>query len=198
MMMSYAAGLGTGLSLIVAIGVQNAFVLKQGLMRRHVFWVCLFCALSDAALILLGVTGMTHVVALAPWLVGAMRWAGVAFLVWYGARSFRAAWHGGHALRPQGDGATLGRTLAMIAALTWLNPHVWLDTVVLLGAVSAGWPDPLVFGLGAMTGSFLFFFALGYGARLLAPVFARPRAWQVLELGIGIVMWSIALSLIVD
>lgn len=198
MMMSYAAGLGTGLSLIVAIGAQNAFVLKQGLMRRHVFWVCLFCALSDAALILLGVTGMTHVVALAPWLADAMRWAGVAFLVWYGARSFRAAWHGGHALRPQGDGATLGRTLAMIAALTWLNPHVWLDTVVLLGAVSAGWPDPLVFGLGAMTGSFLFFFALGYGARLLAPVFARPRAWQVLELGIGIVMWSIALTLILD
>ena len=198
MMMSYAAGLGSGLSLIVAIGAQNAFVLKQGLMRRHVFWVCLFCALSDAALILLGVTGMTHVVALAPWLADAMRWAGVAFLVWYGARSFRAAWHGGHALRPQGDGATLGRTLAMIAALTWLNPHVWLDTVVLLGAVSAGWPDPLVFGLGAMTGSLLFFFALGYGARLLAPVFARPRAWQVLELVIGIVMWSIALSLIVD
>ena len=198
MMMSYAAGLGTGLSLIVAIGAQNAFVLKQGLMRRHVFWVCLFCALSDAALILLGVTGMTHVVALAPWLAGAMRWAGVAFLVWYGARSFRAAWHGGHALRPQGDGATLGRTLAMIAALTWLNPHVWLDTVVLLGAVSAGWPDPLAFGLGAMAGSFLFFFALGYGARLLAPVFARPRAWQVLELGIGIVMWSIALTLIVN
>ncbi len=198
MMMSYAAGLGTGLSLIVAIGAQNAFVLKQGLMRRHVFWVCLFCALSDAALILLGVTGMTHVVALAPWLADAMRWAGVAFLVWYGARSFRAAWHGGHALRPHGDGATLGRTLAMIAALTWLNPHVWLDTVVLLGAVSAGWPDPLVFGLGAMTGSLLFFFALGYGARLLAPVFARPRAWQVLELGIGIVMWSIALTLIVN
>lgn len=198
MIMSYAAGLGTGLSLIVAIGAQNAFVLKQGLMRRHVFWVCLFCALSDAALILLGVTGMTHVVALAPWLADAMRWAGVAFLVWYGARSFRAAWHGGHALRPQGDGATLGRTLAMIAALTWLNPHVWLDTVVLLGAVSAQWPDPLAFGLGAMTGSLLFFFALGYGARLLAPVFARPRAWQVLELGIGIVMWSIALTLIVN
>ena len=198
MIMSYAAGLGTGLSLIVAIGAQNAFVLKQGLMRRHVFWVCLFCALSDAALILLGVTGMTHVVALAPWLADAMRWAGVAFLVWYGARSFRAAWHGGHALRPQGDGATLGRTLAMIAALTWLNPHVWLDTVVLLGAVSAGWPDPGIFGLGAITGSFLFFFALGYGARLLAPVFARPRAWQVLEAAIGIVMWGIALTLIAD
>lgn len=197
-MMSFAAGLGTGLSLIVAIGAQNAFVLKQGLMRRHVFWICLFCAVSDAALILLGVTGMSRIVTAAPLLADAMRWAGVAFLVWYGARSFRAAWQGGEALRPEGQGATLGRTLMVIAALTWLNPHVWLDTVVLLGAVSAQWPDPGVFGLGAMTGSFLFFFALGYGARLLAPVFAKPRAWQVLEAGIGIVMWSIALTLVAD
>lgn len=197
-MLSYAAGFGTGLSLIVAIGAQNAFVLKQGLMRHHVFWVCLFCAASDAFLILLGVTGMARILTAAPMLAEVMRWAGAAFLVWYGARSFRSAWRGGEALQPEGDGKTLGQTLAVIAALTWLNPHVWLDTVVLLGAVSAGWPDPLVFGLGAMTGSFLFFFALGYGARLLAPVFARPRAWQVLELGIGVVMWSIALTLIVD
>lgn len=197
-MMSYAAGLGTGLSLIVAIGAQNAFVLKQGLMRHHVFWVCLFCALSDAALILLGVTGMARILTAAPLLADAMRWAGVAFLIWYGVRSFRAAWHGGEALRPEGKDTTLGRTLLMIAALTWLNPHVWLDTVVLLGAVSAQWPDPMIFGMGAMTGSFLFFFALGYGARLLAPVFARPRAWQLLEVGIGILMWSIALSLIAN
>ena len=197
-MMSYVAGLGTGLSLIVAIGAQNAFVLKQGLMRHHVFWVCLFCALSDAALILLGVTGMSRVLSAAPVLAEAMRWAGAAFLIWYGARSFRAAWQGGEALRPEGNRATLVRTFAVIAALTWLNPHVWLDTVVLLGTVSAQWPDPGAFGLGAMTGSFLFFFTLGYGARLLAPVFARPRAWQVLELGIGVLMWSIALALILN
>lgn len=197
-MMSYAAGLGTGLSLIVAIGAQNAFVLKQGLIRHHVFWVCLFCALSDALLILSGVTGMSRILTAAPLLADAMRWAGVAFLVWYGARSFRAAWRGGEVLRPEGKGATLGRTLATIAALTWLNPHVWLDTVVLVGAVSAQWPQPGIFGFGAMSGSVLFFFALGYGARLLAPVFARPGAWQVLELGIGVVMWSIALTLIAD
>lgn len=195
-MMSYIAGLGTGLSLIVAIGAQNAFVLKQGLIRRHVFWVCLFCAVSDAALILLGVTGMARVTAAAPLLTDAMRWAGAAFLIWYGARSFCAAWRGGGVLRPGGDGATLAGTLGLIAALTWLNPHVWLDTVVLVGAISAQWPMPVVFGLGAMTGSFLFFFALGYGARLLVPVFARPRAWQVLEAMIGIVMWSIALGLV--
>ncbi|MTE01346.1 amino acid transporter [Paracoccus sp. YIM 132242] len=197
-MMSYAAGLGTGLSLIVAIGAQNAFVLKQGLIRHHVFWVCLFCALSDAALILLGVNGIARIGSAAPWLLAGLKWAGAAFLIWYGARSFRAAWQGGGALRPEGGAVSLPRTLAVIAALTWLNPHVWLDTVVLVGAISAQWPRPGVFGLGAVTGSFLFFFALGYGARLLAPVFARPRAWQVLEVLIGMVMWIIALTLIVD
>ncbi|SNR52962.1 LysE/ArgO family amino acid transporter [Paracoccus sediminis] len=197
-MMSYLAGLGTGLSLIVAIGAQNAFVLKQGLIRQHVFWICLFCAVSDAALILLGVTGMARIGLAAPWLVQGMRWAGVAFLIWYGARSFRAAWRGEKALRPGSEGASLAKALAMIAALTWLNPHVWLDTVVLVGAISAQWPQPGAFGLGAMTGSFVFFFALGYGARLLAPVFARPRAWQVLEVLIGVVMWTIAVTLIAE
>ena len=125
----------------------------------------------------------------------AMRWAGAAFLIWYGARSFRAAWQGGEALRPEGNRATLGRTLAVISALTWLNPHVWLDTVVLLGTVSAQWPDPGAFGLGAMTGSFLFFFTLGYGARALAPLFARPLAWRVLDVFVGCLLWSVAASL---
>ena len=197
-MMSFAAGLGTGLSLIVAIGAQNAYVLKQGLLRRHVFAVCAFCALSDALLILLGVTGMARLSAAAPLLIDAMRWAGAAFLVWYGARSFRAAWAGGGCLNPEGERLPLAATLATLAVLTWLNPHVWLDTVVLLGAISAQWPRPGVFGLGAMAGSVLFFFALGYGARLLAPLFARPRAWQVLEVAIGLVMWTIAVNLILE
>lgn len=196
-MMSFAAGLGTGLSLIAAIGAQNAFVLKQGLIRDHIFWVCLFCALSDALLILLGVGGMGRVAAFAPWLPDAMKWAGAAFLIWYGARSIMAAWRGGGSLRPQGGAGTLVGTLTVIAALTWLNPHVWLDTVVLIGAVSAQWPDPAMFGVGAATASMLFFFSLGYGARLLAPLFARPRAWQVLDVGIAVVMWSIAAALIV-
>ena len=197
-MHAYLAGLGTGLSLIVAIGAQNAFVLKQGLMRRHVLATVAFCALSDAVLIVAGVLGAGAIAARAPCFLETMRWGGAAFLLAYGARSLRAAWRGGAVLRA-GEGATsLGATLAVLAALTWLNPHVWLDTVVLLGTVSAQWPDPGAFGLGAMTGSFLFFFTLGYGARLLAPVFARPRAWQVLELGIGVLMWSIALALILN
>ena len=194
-MLSFAAGLGTGLSLILAIGAQNAFVLKQGLLRHHVFAVCLFCAVSDALLIALGVAGMTSIALAAPWLLVAMKWGGVAFLIVYGARSFAAALRGGEGLRPEGKRASLTATLATIAALTWLNPHVWLDTVVLLGAISAQWPSAVGFALGAMTGSALFFFGLGYGARLLVPVLTRPSSWRWLEVGVGVVMWVIALRL---
>ena len=196
-MTSYLAGLGTGLSLIVAIGAQNAFVLRQGLLRQHVFAVSLFCALSDAILIGFGVGGAGAIATAAPGLMALMRWGGAAFLIWYGARAFLSAWRGGESLRaagavPPGLAATLG-TAAM---LTWANPHVYLDTVVLLGAVSAQWPDRLAFAAGAITGSFLFFFSLGYGARLLAPIFARPVAWRVLDCAVGAIMWSIAAKLL--
>ena len=197
-MLSYLAGLGTGLSLILAIGAQNAFVLKQGILRRHVLAICLFCAISDVLLIILGVAGMARAGLRWPWLFEAMRWGGVAFLAIYGLRAFRAAWRGGEALRPEGQAQSLGAALATIAALTWLNPHVWLATVVLLGAISAQWPMPGVFGAGAVTGSFLFFFSLGYGARLLEPLFRRPAAWRWLEFGVGCVMWAIALRLALD
>lgn len=194
---SYLAGMLTGLSLIVAIGAQNAFVLKQGLLRQHVFWVSLFCAVSDALLIAAGVAGAGAIAERAPWFLWAMRWGGAAFLIWYGFKSARAAWVGGESLRAAGQApASLGRTLATIAALTWLNPHVYLDTVVLLGAVSSTYPDRLSFALGAMSGSFLFFFSLGYGARLLAPLFAKPAAWRVLDALVAAVMWLIAATLI--
>lgn len=196
-MHAYFAGLGTALSLIMAIGAQNAFVLKQGLLRRHVFMVCLFCASSDAVLISLGVAGAGQISAKAPWVLDLMRWGGAAFLLAYGARSFLAAWRGGETLEA-GGGATKGLwpTLAVLAAITWLNPHVWLDTVVLIGSVSAGFEDARGFALGAISGSFMFFFALGYGARLLAPVFARPVAWRLLDAVMGCVMWAIAFGLI--
>lgn len=195
-MHAYLAGIATSLSLIVAIGAQNAFVLKQGLLRQHVLATCAFCALSDALLITAGVLGAGALAASAPWFLQAMRWGGVIFLVIYGARAFRAAWQGGEALRAGQGAVSLGATLAVLAALTWLNPHVWLDTVVLLGSISAGWEDKRGFLIGAISGSFLFFFALGYGARLLAPLFARPAAWRVLDVLVGLVMWSIALGLI--
>lgn len=193
---SYLAGLGVGLSLIMAIGAQNAFVLKQGLLRNHVFAVCLFCAASDAALIAAGVAGAGAIARNAPWFLQAMRWGGAAFLLWYGLRSARAAWRGGEALQAStGAAPALGPTLATLAALTWLNPHVWLDTVVLIGSISSAQPDRLGFALGAMSGSFLFFFSLGFGARLLAPLFARPVSWRVLEAGVALVMWTIAATL---
>lgn len=192
------AGFALGLSLIVAIGAQNAFVLKQGLKRQHVFWICLTCAASDAALIAAGVAGSGTLALTWPWFEPLMRFGGAAFLLWYGARSFQSAWKGGAALTEDAAKGAAGLLPALLTvlALTWLNPHVYLDTVVLIGAISAQSPDRLAFGIGAVLASFTFFFSLGYGARVLGPVFARPRAWQVLDFGIGLVMWSIAIGLL--
>ncbi len=190
-------GFLTALSLILAIGAQNAFVLRQGLRGEHVGPVVAVCALSDAVLIGVGVAGFGAVSAALPWLAEAMRWAGVAFLLVYGALRFRAAARGGAALMPAaGKGASRGRVLGTCLVLTWANPHVWLDTVVLLGSISAQHaPHGLAFGLAAAGASLGFFTALGYGARMLAPVFARPRAWVWLEIGVGLVMWAIAAGL---
>ena len=191
------AGFFTGLSLILAIGAQNAFVLRQGLRREHVGPVVAVCAGSDALLIAAGVAGFGAVSAAVPWLAEAMRWAGVAFLVVYGALRFLAARKGGEALRPaEGRSASLRAVLGTCLVLTWANPHVWLDTVVLLGSISAQYPGRgLAFAIGAAAASAGFFSALGFGARLLAPVFARPAAWVWLEIGVGLVMWTIAAGL---
>ena len=191
------SGFLVSLSLIAAIGAQNAFVLRQGIRREHVLPVVLACALSDAVLIGLGVSGFGIVSGAVPWLADVMLWGGVAFLVVYGGLRFRAAWRGGEALMPaEGGGAPLAQVLATCLVLTWANPHVYLDTVVLLGSISAQYaPQGLAFGLGAAAGSFVFFSALGFGARLLGPVFARPRAWVVLEVVVGCTMWAIAAKL---
>jgi L-lysine exporter family protein LysE/ArgO len=198
MFLAALAGLGFGLSLIIAIGAQNAFVLRQGLRREHVLAVVLVCALSDAVLIGVGVAGLGTIVQLAPWLLVVVRIAGAAFLLVYGLLAARRA------LRPaamQTDAAG-GKTallpvLATVLALTWLNPHVYLDTVVLLGSVAGTHRDDRwAFGLGAALGSVLWFSALGFGARLLRPVFAKPVAWRVLDGIIAIVMIAIAVSLL--
>jgi L-lysine exporter family protein LysE/ArgO len=196
-MSAVVAGFLLSFGLILAIGAQNAFVLRQGLRREHVFAVCLACGLSDAILIAAGVSGAAAVAQAAPWLFEALRWAGVAFLVLYGALRFRAAWVGGEALVPAGAARqSLARALGTCLVLTWANPHVYLDTVVLIGSVSATWPGHRVgFGAGAALASFTFFFGLGYGARALAPLFARPSAWRALELGVGATMWAIAAGL---
>lgn len=191
------AGFLSGLSLIAAIGAQNAFVLRQGLKREHVGLVVLLCAGSDAILIVAGVAGFSVAAERAPWLMPVMLWGGVAFLLAYGALRFRAAWRGAGGLTA-GAGAptSMRRVVLTVLALTWLNPHVYLDTLALLGALSAQYaPHEAAFGLGAVISSVVFFSALGHGARVLAPVLARPRSWVLLEAGIGAIMWAIAASL---
>ena len=196
-MQTMIAGFGLGLSLILAIGAQNAFVLRQGIRRSHVFAVCLTCALSDALLIAAGVAGFGSLAQAVPWIETVMRWGGALFLIAYGARALLSAWRGGAVLSVKGGAVeALGPVLATCLALTWLNPHVYLDTVVLLGSVAAQYEDRLSFAVGAMTASFVFFFTLGFGARRLAPLFARPQAWRVLDLGVGLLMWAIAAALI--
>ncbi|WP_406870128.1 LysE/ArgO family amino acid transporter [Thioclava sp. 'Guangxiensis'] len=193
------AGFRIGLGLIVAIGAQNAYVLRQGLRGEHVFAVALFCAVSDAALIALGVSGFGALTSGLPWLAPLLRWGGVVFLTYYALRAFGSAWRGGAHLNPAyGPAEPLPKVLGVMVVLTWANPHVWIDTVLLLGAVSAQFPaQGLQFGFGAVVASFSFFFALAYGARLFAPVFAKPRAWQILDLGVGCLLLSVAWRLAV-
>jgi L-lysine exporter family protein LysE/ArgO len=185
------------LSLILAIGAQNAFVLRQGLRREHVWAVVAVCAVSDALLIGAGVAGFGAISGALPWFGEAMRWLGVAFLLVYGALRFRAALRGGEALRPSEAGAaSLKSVLGTCLVLTWANPHVYLDTVVLIGSISAQHaPHQGVFGVAAACASLSFFTALGFGARALAPVFARPAAWVWLEVVVGVTMWAIAAGL---
>ncbi|MDC1286348.1 LysE/ArgO family amino acid transporter [Gammaproteobacteria bacterium] len=192
-------GFSLGFSLILAIGAQNAFVLKQGLKDEHVFLVCLICALSDALLILLGVSGFHLLVAAWPGVVDIARFGGALFLFTYGLLSFWRALRVQQGLEPSEIKSNSAWQSALTClAFTWLNPHVYLDTVVLLGSVSTQFADSIYwFTSGAMTASFVFFFALGYGARLLRPLFADARAWRILDFLIGIIMWAIALRLLV-
>lgn len=197
MSVPFLAGFSLSLSLIVAIGAQNAFVLRQGLRREHVLPVVLICGTSDALLIALGVGGFAAIMRAAPWIEPVFTYGGAAFLLWYGWRSFRAAWIGGEALEPtENRSVSLKAAVLTCLALTWLNPHVYLDTLVLLGSVSAEYDDKLAFTSGAILASFVFFAVLGYGARLLVGLFANPRSWQFLDVLVGVVMWAIALKLV--
>ena len=191
------AGFLLGFSLIMAIGAQNAFVLRQGLRGEYVLPLVLTCAFSDAVLITAGVAGFGVLVEAYPSAVDLARWAGAAFLVVYGAMSFRAAMRGGEALEENGRKAgSLKAAIATCLALTWANPHVYLDTVVLLGGISSQYAMQWAFGIGAVVSSFAFFFSLGFGARLLRPLFTSARAWQVLDVVVGLTMWAIAAKLL--
>lgn len=191
-------GLATGLSLIVAIGGQNAFVLRQGIARSHLGAVVALCTLSDVVLIAAGVAGVGAVVEHAGWALVVVRWLGAAFLVGYGVSALWRARRTDEALT-SAPARSLSRRSALTQtfALTWLNPHVYLDTVLLLGSVaSTHGHGRWWFGLGAATGSLVWFVALGYGARVLSPVFARPAAWRLLDAVVGLTMLVVAWGLV--
>ena len=192
-------GFATGFSLILAIGAQTTFVLRQGLMRSHVFAICLTCAASDAILIAAGVAGFGALVTAIPALMDIMLWGGAAFLFVYGLLRFRSTLNGAGAIDAQAMTTSLGTTLVTCLALTWLNPHVYLDTFALIGSISAQYvslSEKLAFTIGAISASFVFFFALGYGSRILAPLMKSARTWQIFDLLVGVVMWMIAIGLV--
>ncbi|GAB4573882.1 MAG: LysE/ArgO family amino acid transporter [Anaerolineae bacterium] len=194
-------GLGLSLSLIVAIGAQNAFVLRQGLRREHVAAIALISIGSDATMFTIGAAGFGSLVNSTPALMTVVAWLGAAFLFVYGLLSFRSAWRGAHLDVNAGNGA--GQTTLRAAALTalavaWLNPHAYLDTIVLVGGVAGQYPwgERLYFLVGAILASTLWFTGLAYGAGYLAPIFRRRIAWRVLDTLVGGVMWWIALALL--
>ncbi|ANF31270.1 amino acid transporter [Leifsonia xyli] len=199
MLATFFTGLGSAASLIIAIGAQNAFVLRQGLRRQHVLPIVIICVLSDAILIAAGVAGIGVIVKNAPIALEIVRWAGFLFLVGYAVFAARRA------LKPESlstSGAVAGSLAAAVGtclAITWLNPHVYLDTVLLLGSLSASHGDPgrWAFGAGAATASLLWFGMLGFGARFAAPVFAKPVAWRILDGAIAVLMLVLAVLLVV-
>jgi L-lysine exporter family protein LysE/ArgO len=201
----FLQGFATCAALIIAIGAQNAFVLRQGIRREHVFVVALLCAVSDALLVSLGVAGLGTLVQKNPLLLSIAKYGGAAFLVAYGFFAARRAWRpSGDALAIEANGrvttpTSLKKTVLACLAFTYLNPHCYLDTIVLMGSLSAQFEGDLrwIFAIGAVSASFVWFFLLAYGARLLAPLFAEPRAWRVLDATIALVTWGIAFGLLV-
>jgi len=198
-MQVFLTGFSISLSLILAIGAQNAFVLRQGLKGQYVFSIVLICALSDAFLITVGVTGFDLLTRALGSVELIARYVGAIFLVIYGVLSFQAAFFKRHRLNPAEDHHLSYKQAVLVClGFTWLNPHVYLDTLVLIGSISSQYPgQKLAFGLGAVSASFVFFFVLGYGAAILRPIFTRSLSWMILDALIGMVMWIIAYSLLI-
>jgi len=197
-MTSFFQGFGIGGGLIVAIGAQNAFVLAQGVRRNHHLAVAALCILCDGILIALGVTGVGTIVAADPTLGKIAAWGGAAFLSWYGVCALRSAFKGGSLKEDHGTRGTLRKTLTLTLAVTLLNPHVYLDTIIFMGSISGQFavPDRYIFGLGAFTASTVWFTALSLGGQMLAPLFRRKLTWQIMDVMICLTMWTIAASVI--
>ncbi|MBS0651778.1 MAG: amino acid transporter [Verrucomicrobia bacterium] len=194
-------GFLTGAGLIIGIGAQNAFVLKQGLKKNHVFATALFCSVSDVLLIAIGIGGLGEILTHNATLFFIAKWGGAAFLFWYGFRAFRSVFHSESLQASQSHepaSHSLKKTLLILAALTFLNPHVYLDTIVILGSIGSQFEDHLrlYFAIGVVIASFGWFFGLCYGARLLSPVLKKPSSWKVIDGIVGCMMWAIALSLL--
>lgn len=195
----FFTGLLLGGSLIIAIGAQNAYVLKQGLIKSHVFLICLICALSDALLITIGTSGVGSIIENNPEWLKLVTWFGSAYLLSFAFKSFRSALSNETLQTASNESSQNTKTIiGTVLSLTFLNPHVYLDTVLLIGSIASPYDhaDRINFTLGAVCASFIWFFALGYGARYLIPVFSKPSAWKVLNTIIGIVMLWIAYQLI--
>ena len=196
--MTFITGFSIGFSLILAIGAQNAFVLKQGLIRQNVFLVCLICAASDAILITLGVSGFGEIITEYPIIEKLARIGGALFLFTYGVLNLYSAQAKTHALEPTKKiQKSKRKTILTCLGFTWLNPHVYLDTVVMLGSISTQFENTAAFALGAISASFVFFFSLGFGASKLTRYFEKPRTWRVLENLIGILMIFLGITLVI-
>lgn len=195
-MIAFLPGLLTGFSLIIAIGAQNAFVIRQGLTKKHVLLVVAICAISDALLILLGVAGLGALISGLPWLLEVIRWFGVAYLTWFGIRSIRSAFKT-QALDASGVQSASAKSVVLsVLGFTFLNPHVYLDTVILLGSIGNQFgPDKWWFALGAAVASVLWFSSIGFGARAASRFMSKPVFWKVLDLVIAAVMFGIAILL---
>ena len=191
-------GFLTGLSLIVAIGAQNAFVLRQGLLRKHVLVMVLICAISDATLIILGVLGLGALISALPWLLEVIRWVGVAFLIWYGSTSLNRFMKNESLKAAEAGSGNLKQTVLTTLALTFLNPHVYLDTVIFIGGIANQFGDQKwMFVIGAVTASFIWFFSLGFGASKASVVMSKPAFWKILDVFFAAVMFSLAITLAV-
>ena len=197
-MQGYLTGLFTGLSLIVAIGAQNAFVLRQGLLRQRVLLVVLICSFSDALLIALGVLGLGNLINSLPVLLEIIRWFGVTFLLWFGFQALRRVLKAAQLKASDTSTATIKATVLTTLGLTFLNPHVYLDTVIFIGGLAHQFgSNTWLFASGAITASFLWFFSLGFGATKLAPLMAKPIFWKILDGFIALIMLSVAIALAV-
>jgi L-lysine exporter family protein LysE/ArgO len=190
----FLTGFAIGFGLIVAIGAQNAFVLRQGIRREHVLAVALLCSISDALLILIGVAGLGALIEAYPVLLVGVTGFGIAFLVWYGIGAARRAMRPEALVAGGGDRVSLKAAMLTCLTLTFLNPHVYLDTVILVGSLAAPFSgaERIAYTAGAMSASFTWFFGLAYGARLFTPIFAQPAAWRILDVIIALVMFTIA------